>query len=230
MKKAPNLILAFVALAAASCNNTVDNNHGLDYDSLDVNFSSAKTGSEWTVNDVVGIHATCTRNGEENVRMSINSPACFSPVSTGETANLVKKSEDDNIIALAGDHNFKFYAYCPYDASVTDMSQLPADIPSQVKFGEDLGMLYVASANVTSVVAPVAMDFNAIACLLNLQIPDDIVSASSTVLKKMVIKAAEGAQLEDDIAYDAWYNIYTGEVTRVAGSGSREIVVDFGYE
>ena len=230
MKRTSNLIFAVIALAAASCSNTVDNNHGLDYDSLDVNFSSAKAGGEWSSGDVIGIQATCTRDGVENVRMSANATACFVPVSDGASSYLVKKSDDDNIVALAGDHNFRFYAYTPYDASIEDLSRLPADIPSEVAFGETVTGLYVADASVTDVVAPVAMDFTGISCVLNLQIPDDIVAESSTVLKRMVIKAAEGAQLEDDIAYDAWYNIYTGEVTRVAGSGSREIVVDFGNE
>lgn len=230
MKRTSNLIFAVIALAAASCSNTVDNNHGLDYDSLDVNFSSAKAGGEWSSGDVIGIQATCTRDGVENVGMSANATACFVPVSDGASSYLVKKSDDDNIVALAGDHNFRFYAYTPYDASIVDLSRLPADIPSEVAFGETVTGLYVADASVTDVVAPVAMDFTGISCMLNLRIPDDIVAESSTVLKRMVIKAAEGAQLEDDIAYDAWYNIYTGEVTRVAGSGSREIVVDFGNE
>ena len=230
MDKSKNLFFAFIALAAVSCAPNTDNNHGLEYDSLEVNFSASKSGDGWAADDVVGIMAVCTRDGQEDFLMSTNNPACFSPVAAGESSYLVKNGEDNNIIALAGDHNFRFYAYTPYDASITDLSQLPADIPANVTYGEPNTALYVASANVTDVVAPVALDFTSISCCLNLQIPDDIVAESSTVLRKMVIKASEDAPLEDDIAYSAAYNIYTGDITRQEGSGSKEITVDFGQD
>lgn len=230
MDKSKNLFFAFIALAAVSCAPNTDNNHGLEYDSLEVNFSASKSGDGWAADDVVGIKAVCTRDGQEDFLMSTNNPACFSPVAAGESSYLVKNGEDNNIIALAGDHNFRFYAYTPYDASITDLSQLPADIPANVTYGEPNTALYVASANVTDVVAPVALDFTSISCCLNLQIPDDIVAESSTVLRKMVIKASEDAPLEDDIAYSAAYNIYTGDITRQEGSGSKEITVDFGQD
>ena len=230
MDKSKNLFFAFIALAAVSCAPNTDNNHGLEYDSLEVNFSASKSGDGWAADDVVGIKAVCTRDGQEDFLMSTNNPACFSPVAAGESSYLVKNGEDNNIIALAGDHNFRFYAYTPYDASITDLSQLPADIPANVTYGEPNTALYVASANVTDVVAPVALDFTSISCCLNLQIPDDIVAESSTVLRKMVIKSSEDAPLEDDIAYSAAYNIYTGDITRQEGSGSKEITVDFGQD
>ena len=230
MDKSKNLFFAFIALASVSCAPNTDNNHGLEYDSLEVNFSASKSGDGWAADDVVGIKAVCTRDGQEDFLMSTNNPACFSPVAAGESSYLVKNGEDNNIIALAGDHNFRFYAYTPYDASITDLSQLPADIPANVTYGEPNTALYVASANVTDVVAPVALDFTSISCCLNLQIPDDIVAESSTVLRKMVIKSSEDAPLEDDIAYSAAYNIYTGDITRQEGSGSKEITVDFGQD
>lgn len=64
------------------------------------------------------------------------------------------------------------------------ISKLPASIPDEVVFGEPLQSLYVAEASVTGVVAPVAMDFQTPSCLLTLEIPDDIVAMSNTVLKK----------------------------------------------
>ena len=228
MRRTLHLIFVFLALVLFSCNGTEDNNRGLDYDFLDVSFTSSKAGGQWTRSDVVGIRATCTRDGKEQVLMSANDPARFVPVSEAEQAYLVKRSDDDRIIAQAGDHNYRFYAYTPYDTSIEDLSRLPADIPSEVRFGEALQNLYVASATVTGVVAPVALDFHGTSCLLNLQIPDDIVAVSNTVLQKMVIKASEGHELTGDIAYDATYDIYSGETTVTDGSGSKEITMLFG--
>lgn len=51
MDKSKNLFFAFIALASVSCAPNTDNNHGLEYDSLEVNFSASKSGDEWA-NDV----------------------------------------------------------------------------------------------------------------------------------------------------------------------------------
>lgn len=198
MKRTLHLVLAVAALTLVACGEAEENNHGLKYDSLDVNFSATKAGSEWSEDDVVGVRATCTRNGTENVLMSANDPACFTPVAASQQAYLVKKSDGDNIIARSGDHNYRFYAYTPYDASIKDLSKLPASIPDEVVFGEPLQSLYVAEASVTGVVAPVAMDFQTPSCLLTLEIPDDIVAMSNTVLKKMVVKASEDHPLTSE--------------------------------
>ncbi|MFR5936372.1 MAG: fimbrillin family protein [Alistipes shahii] len=228
MKRTLHLVLAVAALALVACGEAEENNHGLKYDFLDVNFSATKAGSEWSEDDVVGVRATCTRNGTENVLMSANDPACFTPVAASQQAYLVKKSDGDNILALSGDHNYRFYAYTPYDASIKDFSKLPASIPDEVEFEEPLQSLYVADASVAGVVAPVAMDFQTPSCLLTLEIPDDIVAMSNTVLKKMVVKASGDHPLTSDIAYEATYDIYTGKTTVVNGSGAREITMDFG--
>lgn len=126
MKRTLHLVLAVAALALVACDEAEENNHGLKYDSLDVNFSATKAGSQWSEDDIVGVRATCTRNGTENVLMSANDPACFTPVAASQQAYLVKKSDGDNILALSGDHNYRFYAYTPYDASIKDFSKLPA--------------------------------------------------------------------------------------------------------
>ena len=228
MKRTLHLVLAVAALTLVACGEAEENNHGLKYDSLDVNFSATKAGSQWSEDDIVGVRATCTRNGTENVLMSANDPACFTPVAASQQAYLVKKSDGDNILALSGDHNYRFYAYTPYDASIKDFSKLPASIPDEVEFEEPLQSLYVADASVAGVVAPVAMDFQTPSCLLTLEIPDDIVAMSNTVLKKMVVKASGDHPLTSDIAYEATYDIYTGKTTVVNGSGAREITMDFG--
>ena len=54
MDKSKNLFFAFIALAAVSCAPNTDNNHGLEYDSLEVNFSASKSGDGWAADDVVG--------------------------------------------------------------------------------------------------------------------------------------------------------------------------------
>ena len=86
MDKSKNLFFAFIALAAVSCAPNTDDNHGLEYDSLEVNFSASKSGDGWAADDVVGIKAVCTRDGQEDFLMSTNNPACFSPVAAGESS------------------------------------------------------------------------------------------------------------------------------------------------
>ena len=107
MKRTLHLVLAVAALTLVACGEAEENNHGLKYDSLDVNFSATKAGSQWSEDDIVGVRATCTRNGTENVLMSANDPACFTPVAASQQAYLVKKSDGDNILALSGDHNYQ---------------------------------------------------------------------------------------------------------------------------
>lgn len=220
-----------VAMATTACNVTQDNNQSLDYDTLEVNFSAKLTGGTWSTDDAVGIVATCTRNDDTEVAMNTNAISAFSPASAMETSALAGKSEDDKIIAVKGDHNFKFYAFTPYNGGDVNLSSIPADIPASVSFGTELSQLYVASRTATSVIAPVALEFTTPSCLVKLQIPDDIVSEDgSTVLKSMVLKPVNADAFTGNLAYEATYNIYTGQTTVADGSGSSEITVDFGAE
>ena len=63
MKRTLHLVLAVAALTLVACGEAEENNHGLKYDSLDVNFSATKAGSEWSEDDVVGVRAKmCIRD------------------------------------------------------------------------------------------------------------------------------------------------------------------------
>ena len=223
-------ILLTVAMAVA-CNVTQDNNKSLDYDTLEVNFSAKLTGGTWSTDDAIGMVATCTRNDETEVAMNTNAVSAFSPVSAMETSALASKSDQDKIITEKGDHNFKFYAFTPYDGGDVNLNSIPADIPAEVTFGAKLSQLYVASRTSTSVIAPVALEFSTPSCLVKLQIPDDIVNEDgSTILKSMVLKPVNADALTGTLAYSATYNIYTGQTTIEENSGSKEITVDFGAQ
>lgn len=228
MKLVYHLGIALIALSVISCQSTDDNNHALDYTSLDVHFSASITGATWGSEDVVGVAASCTREGVENTPMSIKQPAQYVPISSGETAVLVSKTEDDKIIAMSSDHNFKFYAYAPYNAAITSMDALTADIPANVNFQDEPNVLRIAKATATGVIAPVSLSFNSISCLVELQVPDAIVAEANTVLSKMVLKATEPANLSQDLAYNATYNLYNDQLNIAPGTGSKEICVDFG--
>jgi hypothetical protein len=216
--------IVLFGLIASACNHTSENNHGLDYESLDIAFSAKCGGSGWSTDDVVGVYATCTRNENENTSMGEKGMSCFKPLQSGESANLVSVGVNDKLISYANDHNFRFYAFMPYDdASSADLTQLSANIPANVTFGEKVEGLYVATNTVTSVVAPVALTFKSTSCYVTLQVPADIISDEGTTLRKMTITSST-----QNIAYDATYNLYTGKSNIVSGTNSKQITVDFG--
>ena len=227
--KTTSRCFAVVATLAAvsSCNVSTDNNKSLDYDALEVNFSATLDGSVWSADEIIGVYAVCSRNGNTE-QMGGKSPASFIPLTGGQTSsNLVKKSEEDAITALKGDNGFNFMAFLPYDGGAADPEALVADIPAYISYGDLPKNLYVAKTEVTGVIAPVKMTFSTPSCIVNLRIPDDIVAESNTVLKKMVLKpASEGSG--SDIAYKATFNLETWTTNIAAGSGSKEITMDFG--
>lgn len=229
MRTISKLTILLSAAIVAACNVTQDNNQSLDYDTLEVNFSAKLSGGAWGSDDIIGVVATCTRNEQTDVAMNAATVSAFSPTSELETSVLVVNSEQDKIMAQKGDHNFKFYAFTPYDGTEVDLNNIPADIPKEVVYGTELSQLYVASRTATSVIAPVALEFNTPSCLVKLQIPDDIVNSDGgTVLKSMVLKPVNPDIFTGSLAYDATYNIYTGKTNVVAGSESDEITVTFG--
>lgn len=221
-------VLALSVLMFPSCNRTPENNCGLDYESLEVIFSATVNGGEWAAGDVAGIFATCTRNETENTPMSENAPARFMPLADGPVSYLVKTDDDNSIVSLASDHNFKFYAYAPYDESQTDLTKLSANVPAKAEMGKDIDILYVAKRSATSVVAPVELTFGSISALVKVKIPDDIVAENNTVLKKAVIRPADPDSFTGSLAYDATYDLREDKITVVPGTERREIEIDFG--
>lgn len=227
MKQIPILLIGLMSLMAIGCLGTEDNNHSMEYDSLEVNFSAVKAGGEWAESDEMGIFSTCTRSGAESTAMSIASPAHFKVVSAGQNSRLQAVADQDKIIGLSSDQNFKFYAFAPYDASITDISSLPANIPATITFGQMLKPLYVANQSVVGILAPIQLEFAATSCMVHVKIPADIVIEGQTTLKKMVLKAADESKLTDDLAYNANYNLFTGETEITAGTATRTITVNF---
>ncbi len=231
MKRICNMLcLALLLPAFVSCDYTDADNRSLDYESLDVNVSATINGTEWKADDVVGLLATCTRNEEENTQMSTQSPACMSPLSEGTSAYLAPKTEADAIKALKGDHNYKFYAYAPYDEAITDFSAIPADIPSEIEFGEKPSVLYLAKGTAAKIVAPVSLNFKSLTCVMELQIPDDIVADELTRLKTMELYPADATKLAESLTYEATYNMYTDELNVNSSTVSKKISLDFGAE
>ena len=232
----PELFLVPLAalFLAIACQNSTEDNRPLVYDSLDVNFAGTLAGASWSPDDVVGVFATCTRDGAENTAMSSKTPACFHPVSQtteGVVFNLVKKDEGDNIRTYAKDHNFKFYAYAPYDASITDVSRIAVNVPSKVDFtpGMKAGGLYVAKNTASSVVAAVPLAFKSVVCSMRLRVPSAIVDEEGgTVLRSLVIRPADESAFDGSLAYKAVYNLNTDEITPDPSSLSKTITVDFG--
>ena len=227
MKKNTLLLFSLSLLAVSACMGPSENNGPMDYTSLDVNFSASVPGSGWKATDAAAVFATCTRSGEESVKMSSRQPSRFVPISEGASSYLVKASEEDNILALKGDHHFEFYAFTPWKEGISDVSSLPADIPSEITFGQEPEQLYVAKKSVSSVVAPVGLSFSSIACTVKLRIPADIVTEGGTTLQSMVLRAASEGQLTQDLAYRATYNLYSEELSIVPSSGSKVITINF---
>ena len=231
-----SIVLAAAALLLAACQNSTEDNHPLVYESLDVNFAGTLAGASWSPDEVVGVFATCTRDGAENTAMSAKTPACFHPVgqtTEGVVFNLVKKDDGDNILAYSKDHNFKFYAYAPYDASITDVSRIAVNVPSKVTFtpGMEAGGLYVAKNVTSSIVAAVPLAFKSVVCSMRLRIPSAIVDEDGgTVLRSLVIRPVDESAFPGCLAYNATYNLNTEEITPDPASLSKTITVDFGAQ
>ena len=229
-----SIVLAAATFLLAACQNSTDDNHPLEYDSLDVNFAGTLAGASWSANELIGVFATCTRDGAENTAMSNKTPACFHPLSQtteGAVFNIVKKDAEDNILSYANDHNFKFYAYAPYDESISDVSKIAVRVPSKVDFvpGMKAGGLYVAKRTPSSVVAAVPLEFKNVVCSMKLRVPSAIVDEDGgTVLRSLVIRPVDESAFNGTLAYNATYNLNTDELTPEASSLSKTITVDFG--
>lgn len=217
------------ALTVASCQNSTVDNHSLQYESLDVNFAAKVTGPEWTKGMEAGVIALCTRDGVEETLMSSVSTARFESLSAGTIFNMVSCTEEDKVISYAGDHNYRFYAFAPY-SQVSDLSAIPADVPSVVEFGSAPGGLYAASNVATSVIAPVNLDFVYTACVMNISVPYNVLSDEGSVLKKMVVRPADPAAFNGALSGPATYDIYQSKTTLAASGLSQEVTVDFGSE
>lgn len=213
----------------AGCERPSADNKGLDYTQLDVNFEANVQGNMLTTEDVVAVFATCTRGDETDFVMSHNYPAQFVPVSVGKSANLIKKSDEDNILTYAGDHNFKFSAFLPVSAYSGDLTSLKANVPSVVEYGKTERSLQVAKAAKTSVIAPVELNFQSVSANMVMNVPGNILGNDVLpVLKSIEIKPYDPAEFTGMLAFDATYDLTAGKLNIVDGSAKTSLLVDFG--
>ena len=218
-----------IALLLSGCAGSTADNKDLDYDQLDVNFEAVVQGESLTTDDVVAVFATCTRGEETDLKMSQNTPAQFMPVSAGQTVNLVKKTDDDNILSYVGDHNFKFSAFLPFSAYDGDITKLKADIPAVVTYGNMPKALQVAKAAKTSVVAPVELAFSSMSCHMVMNIPGNILGGETLpVLSSLEIKAYDESVFDGHLAFNATYDLTADNLNVVSSSLSKTLKVDFG--
>ena len=234
MKTIPKLFwggLILLACVFSGCAGSTANNKGLDYDQLDVNFEAVVQGETLTADDVVAVFATCTRGEETDLNMSQNNPAHFVPVSSGTTVNLVRKSDQDNILSYAGDHNFKFSAFLPLSAYDGDVTMLNASVPAVVEYGNTARALQVAKAAKTSVVAPVELNFQSVAANMVINVPGNILGNDVLpVLQSLEIRPYDAAEFSGMLAFDATYDLAANQLNIVDGSAKNSIKVDFGTE
>lgn len=233
MRTIPKLFSGLILLIAllTGCAGSTSDKKGLDYNQLDVNFKAVVQGEAVTTDDVVAVFATCTRGEQTGLNMSQNNPAHFVPVSNGTTVNLVRKSEQDNILSYAGDHNFKFSAFFPVSAYDGDITSLNAAVPSVVEYGKTARALQVAKAAKTSVVAPVELNFQSVAANMVINVPGNILGNDVLpVLQSLEIRPYDAAEFSGMLAFDATYDLAANQLNIVDGSAKNSIKVDFGTE
>lgn len=227
-----SVLLTVLMLGACSLYSEQDNKP-MDYSALDVTFSATLPGETLAELDAfVGIHALCTRDGVENVSMTSSDVARYEPDLAGGFYNLFKSADDQAVVAEKGDHNFRFYAYYPYDESITDLKAIPFSIPSQVRYeaGRKPEVILFASAKATSVVAPVGLDFESMAVSMTVRIPDYVFGSSEegTKITSMELYPADQAAYEGFLAYDAEYDLIEGKLSENLSAASKSVKVDFG--
>ena len=231
MRTIPKLFSGLILLIAllTGCAGSTSDKKGLDYNQLDVNFKAVVQGEAVTTDDVVAVFATCTRGEQTGLNMSQNDPAHFVPVSDGITVNLVRKSEQDNILSYAGDHNFKFSAFFPVSAYDGDVNSLNADVPSVVEYDKTARALQVAKAAKTSVIAPVELVFQSVAANMVINVPGNILGNDVLpVLQSLEIKPYDPAEFSGMLAFDATYDLTNNQLNIVEGSAKTSVKVDFG--
>lgn len=221
------LCVAALPLFSGCMNYDDCGNTSLDYESLDVSFK-ATLPLQYNLNEEMsfGAYGTCTRDGQTDVNMSA-APVSKMAHTMAAPYYFFSKTDEDAIVGLKGDHNYRFYAYYPYDPSCTDMAAIPVNIPSVITYDENapaLSPLIVASATVTSIIAPVPMTFSAPAsCQMTIRIPD----TACKVIKS--IKMYPGnTSWKGRFAFSGTYDALTKEITEDEATVSKSITVDFG--
>lgn len=221
------LCVAALPLFSGCMNYDDCGNTSLDYESLDVSFK-ATLPPLYNLNEEMSFGACgiCTRGGKTDVNMSAV-PVSKMEHTMSTPYYFFSKTEGDAIVGKKGDHNYRFYAYYPYDPSCTDMAAVPVNIPSVITYDKNapaLSPLIVASAAVTSVIAPVPMAFSAPAsCQMTVRIPD----TACKVIKS--IRMYPGNETwKGRFAFSGTYDVFEQKITEDPTTVSKSITVDFG--
>ena len=221
-------ILCCALLAAAACQPNTDDNKGLEWDSLDVNFTAALNGQSWPTGAELGIIATCTRDGKEATLMSENPVACYVVAEAGEKSLLKAATDADKIISLKGDHNYNFHIVYPYPEGDVDLSAIPVGVPVNQNYADGImkSLTFLGSASVISVIPTVEMEVSTIFSILEFNVPNDLRDGFESTIKTMKVTPAEG--FTGQLAQGGTFDVYTGTFTPSASLSSNEITMDFG--
>ncbi len=232
MRKTSFSTVCVLALLVAGCQNSDDDNRGLEYDTLRVNFKGSMTNGTWETGAEVGIFASCTRNDAQNTPMSTNANARYTAAEAGESAALGSATEDDSVVADASDHNYRFYAYYPYSSAATDPKAIAAAAPAEQPYtGQANGGLYTASKSMTTVVPTVELQFRNIFATMELYLPDDLLDEDgNSVVKTLTLKPAVAENFSGALAVSGTYDLTTETFTENPASQSQQIAVDFGAQ
>ncbi|MDY4569345.1 fimbrillin family protein [Alistipes senegalensis] len=232
MRKTSFSTVCVLALLVAGCQNSDDDNRGLEYDTLRVNFKGSMTNGTWETGAEVGIFASCTRNDAQDTPMSENANARYTAATEGESAALAGTTEADAVIADASDHNYRFYAYYPYSGAAADPKAVAAAAPAEQPYtGKANGGLYTASKSVTTVVPTVELQFRNVFAMMELYLPDDLLDEDgNSVVKTLTLKPAVAENFSGALAVSGTYDLTTGTFTENPATRSQQIVVDFGAQ
>ncbi len=226
------ITLFILALSIVGCQKkNLDNNIGLEFDVLNVNFGGDLADRSWKEGDEIGIYSSCTRNEQQNIGMSSNENAKYRARIAGSEIYFTNVSDGDQIIATAADHNFKFYAYFPYSNTNTGISAVGVQVPMKQLHAvgvENYG-LYVANEQVTTVVPTVDLDFKGVFSIIELYLPNDIIEEDgNSVVRSLTLKAAVAENFDGVLADGGTYNLETGVFTSNPDMRAEEVELDFG--
>lgn len=219
-------LAAAAILGLASCSNSDDDNRPLEYDRLRVNFTAAIEGTTWEPDASVGVFATCTRNESPGFSLAGNK---LYHIGGEEGSLLVGATEADAIETLRGDHNYRFYAYYPYNTAISDPTSLTVSVASEQLYSRGIASYscFVAGAEPTTVVPDVVLGFKAIFSVLEFNVADDILDEDGrSVLRSIAISAPEGTDMAIGGVYDLTSGIFTPDATQSSSS----VTVDFGAD
>lgn len=210
-----------------SCSNSDDNNHGLDYDSLTINFAVSSAFADIDEGVPVGLFATCTR--DDNTGFSIAGNACYITAKTASRTIIIP--QQDPLSSNAGDHNFHFMAYYPYTDGVQSPTAISVTTPAVQEYaqGADAYNTYVASASVSTIVPTVDLEFKSVNAMLEIFISDDIIDEEGgSTIRTLTITAPEGEALSSPLVASGSYDLTSGVFTPDASTASDELTIDFG--